>query len=62
MLSDLENYVLKLHECLVDASSAGELPRSIISDIVYKCGENISQQTICKYDFYLIEYDSNRDI
>ncbi len=45
MLSDLESYILKLHECLHTPQN-GDLPRSIVSDIVYTCGQNINQQTI----------------
>jgi hypothetical protein len=37
----------ELFNCL-NNSKNGEYARSIVSDIVYKCGENMSNQTICK--------------
>ncbi len=48
MLSDLENYVLKLHDCL-SSSQYADLPTSIISDIIYTCGENANAQSICNF-------------
>ena len=48
MLGDLESHILKLHECLSGTQNP-DFPRSIVSDIVYICGENINQQTICEY-------------
>ena len=45
MLHKLESYVLKLHDCLV-GSQFSDLSRSLVSDIVYICGENVTPQAI----------------
>jgi hypothetical protein len=45
MLHKLESYVLKLHDCLV-GSQLSDLSRSLVSDIVYICGENVTPQAI----------------
>jgi hypothetical protein len=44
-MNELENHILKLHECL-NSAHAGDVAKSMVSDIVYICGENISPQTI----------------
>ncbi len=46
MLTDIENKVQELYGCLSD-SSAHDLASSLVSDIIYICGENINDQTIC---------------
>ena len=45
MLTDIESKVQELYECLSN-SAAHDLARSLISDIIYICGENINDQTI----------------
>ena len=45
MLHKLESYVLKLHDCL-GGSQFSDLSRSLVSDIVYICGENVNPQSI----------------
>lgn len=47
MLNDLEDLVLKLHECLAGSQSAEE-SRAIVSDIIVSLDENMNQQTISR--------------
>ena len=45
MLDELENLVQALNDSLTSASSQ-ELAYSLVSDIIHKCGENITKETI----------------
>ena len=51
MLSDLEDLVARLHECLTGPQFSEE-SRAIVSDILYTCGENMKDQTISKIQLY----------
>lgn len=44
MQNDLEDLMCKLHTCLSPESD--EDPRSVLSDIVHACGEDMNAQTI----------------
>lgn len=55
MLNDLEDHVQKLHDCL-SGGQFSELARSIISDIVYICGENINPQAISIKNKFLLQF------
>jgi hypothetical protein len=46
MLNDIEINVQRLHDGLLVSSYGPEYSQSLISDIVYICGENINSQTI----------------
>lgn len=45
MLDELENLVQALNHSITSANSQ-ELSYSLVSDIVHKCGENITKETI----------------
>lgn len=46
MVRELEDLISKLFDCLLTPQN-GDLPRSILSDIIYMCGENLNTQAIC---------------
>lgn len=46
MNTEFEELIVKLHECLLSPQS-GDVARSIISDIIYMCGENLNNQSTC---------------
>jgi hypothetical protein len=46
MLNELESLVTRLHECLVSTTQYSDESRSIVTDIIYTCGENMNVQTI----------------
>ena len=48
MLNDLESLAVQLHECLAGLQHS-EDARSIVSDIIHICGENINPHTISQY-------------
>lgn len=50
MVRELEDLISKLYECLLTPQN-GDLPRSIVSDIVYLCSENLNSQAICRLFF-----------
>jgi hypothetical protein len=52
MISDLENFLPRLYECLNNPQS-GEEAQKIVTDIVYACGDRITPQTTGFFKFYI---------
>lgn len=53
MLNDIESDVQRLHECIAN-SYGPDYARSLISDIVFVCGETIGNQTISSSFYFFI--------